>query len=194
MIIMELLMVNVSVRQKGKQILSDVSARIKPGINVVIGDAGAGKTALLRSVIGLQSYAGYILKNRCGYTQIVYQPQKSLSRKNDGFFERKKCERLGISHRWDDDCEILVLDEPMAGMNMEEKEAFRKMLLAQKERDPEKLILVSSKDVTELESICDRFLFLHKGNVLAYDEKEYLYKKYHVNTLEGVFLKPECNM
>lgn len=186
---MELFMNNVSVRQKGKQILSDVSALIKPGINAVIGDAGAGKTAMLRSVIGLLKFEGYILKNRCGYTEIVYQPQRFQTQKRGRFFEAKKCQRLGISQSLDDACEILVLDEPMAGMSLEQKEDFRKLLLAKKESDLDKLILVSSKDVTELESICDRCLFLHKGKMLAYDAKEYLYEKYQANTLKEVFLK-----
>ncbi len=184
---MELLMSDVSVKQRGRQILSDVSVIIKPGINIIAGESGAGKTAMLRSIAGLQKYEGGIFRNKCGYAKMVYQPYLFSSQKKARSFETGKCRRLGISQVFEDECEMLILDEPMVEMNPEEKEAFRNRLLAKKESDSEKLILISVKDVTELESICDHVIFLHKGKVLDYGTKDALYEKYQVNSLEEVF-------
>lgn len=53
-------MKQVSVQIKKKQILSDISLAITPGIYAVIGENGAGKTTLFRCILGLQEYQGSV--------------------------------------------------------------------------------------------------------------------------------------
>ena len=48
---------NVNKTFRDKQVLFDISAKFEQGkTNLIIGQSGSGKTVLLKSIVGLQSY------------------------------------------------------------------------------------------------------------------------------------------
>ncbi|AWR96740.1 ATP-binding cassette domain-containing protein [Acidianus sulfidivorans JP7] len=48
-----MLIKNINVKIRGKDILSEISFEVKNGINVILGPNGSGKTTLIRSIIGM---------------------------------------------------------------------------------------------------------------------------------------------
>src|SRR5438046_7565918 len=62
--------------------------------------------------------------------------------------------------------QLLILDEPMAGMNHEEKEYIARFILdAREERDVTILIIEHHMDVVT--AICDRIVVLSYGEIIA---------------------------
>jgi branched-chain amino acid transport system ATP-binding protein len=66
---------------------------------------------------------------------------------------------------------LLILDEPMAGMNQEEKEYIARFILdAREERDTTILLIEHHMDVVT--ALCDRVLVLSYGENIAEGEPE----------------------
>lgn len=61
--------------------------------------------------------------------------------------------------------ELFILDEPTLGLDIEAKRNFREIL--RKLVEIENIsIIISSHDVNDMEKICNRIIFLNKGNIL----------------------------
>lgn len=66
----------LSVQIKRKQILSDISLLITPGVYAVLGENGAGKTTLFRCILGLLNYQGRISFDTVKRPELGYLPQR----------------------------------------------------------------------------------------------------------------------
>ena len=71
--------------------------------------------------------------------------------------------------------DILVLDEPTAGLDPAESVVFRNILLELKK---EKLIFLSSHMLFEVTQVCDSVTFLNKGKIVETGSVEDLTRKY----------------
>jgi ABC-type sugar transport system ATPase subunit len=67
--------------------------------------------------------------------------------------------------------EILVLDEPTRGVDVGAKSEIYRILLAQREKGMS--ILVSSSEVPELLTLCDRIVVMHRGRVAGMVSREH---------------------
>jgi ABC-type sugar transport system ATPase subunit len=65
---------------------------------------------------------------------------------------------------------LLLLDEPTRGVDVGAKQEIYRILLAEREKGLS--ILVSSSEVPELLTLCDRILVMHRGKVVANLNKE----------------------
>lgn len=72
-------------------------------------------------------------------------------------------QRLGIAQAIMEDPDILILDEPMNGLDKEGVEEIRKLLLA--ERDKEKTILLASHNSADIEILCDEVYYFNHGTL-----------------------------
>jgi ABC-2 type transport system ATP-binding protein len=74
-------------------------------------------------------------------------------------------QRLGLALALVGRPEVLVLDEPTAGMDPEARAATRAIVLA--ERDAGAAILLTSHDLTDVERLADRIVIVDEGRVVA---------------------------
>lgn len=72
-------------------------------------------------------------------------------------------QRVGIAQALMDDPEILVLDEPTAGLDPEERIRFRGII---SNLSRNKIVLLSTHIVSDLEAIANQIILLKKGTVL----------------------------
>lgn len=72
-------------------------------------------------------------------------------------------QRLGIAQAIMEDPSILILDEPMSGLDREGVAVIRKLLLGLKEQG--KLILVASHNREDIDILCDQVYEVEKGRV-----------------------------
>lgn len=90
-------------------------------------------------------------------------------------------QRLGIAQALLGNPQLLILDEPTVGLDPEERVNFRN-LFSRTAQD--KLLILSTHIIEDVQSICDRLLILHSGEILFDGSPEDLIKQAqgHVGT------------
>ncbi|MFD1684747.1 ABC transporter ATP-binding protein [Halobellus litoreus] len=84
-----------------------------------------------------------------------------------GGFSKGMRKRLGLAIALVGDPEILVLDEPLGGLDPEGAQRLREIIRA--ERDRGAAVFFSSHIMDQVEAICDRVGILHDGELVAVD-------------------------
>ena len=82
--------------------------------------------------------------------------------------------RLGIAQALINDPELLIFDEPTAGLDPEERLRF-KTLISQISKD--KTVLISTHIIEDLEALCDKILVMKEGLNIGFLTNEELAKK-----------------
>ncbi len=90
------------------------------------------------------------------------EQHKRISQLSKGYKQR-----VGIAQSLIHDPKVLILDEPISGLDPNQLVEIRKMILNLKEG---KTIIFSSHILQEVESICDKIVILNNGHVAADDE------------------------
>jgi ABC-2 type transport system ATP-binding protein len=81
--------------------------------------------------------------------------------------------------------EILILDEPLSGLDVGAMMVVRELLQALAAQG--RIIFYCSHVLEVLEKVCARILILRKGRVVAHGSIEQLRRQMHQDTLEGIF-------
>lgn len=92
--------------------------------------------------------------------------------------------KLNIAIALSHNANILILDEPMNGLDPVARDEFCDLLLEFVNENDDNLVFISSHIISDLEKICDEFIFISNGEVLLQEEK---------NVLENNFLKLEIS-
>lgn len=115
----------------------------------------------------------------CGALNGMREPQLSLrtnellgvvglreeADRNVGKFSRGMLQRVGVAQAFINDPDLLVLDEPTSALDPISRMQIRQALLKSRERG--KSVFLSSHQLSEVELICDRVVFLNNGQVIA---------------------------
>ena len=79
--------------------------------------------------------------------------------------------RVGIAQALLNKPEILILDEPTAGLDPKERNQFSQLL---SEMSKDKIILLSTHIVSDVEAIADQIMIMKKGCLIAHDTPQKL--------------------
>lgn len=83
---------------------------------------------------------------------------------------------IALSHR----AELLVLDEPTAGLDVDARNRLLDMLRDYLEKNPSSSILITSHISGDLEGLCDDIYMLHEGRIVLHEDTDVLLDKYAV--------------
>ncbi|MEG0309054.1 MAG: ATP-binding cassette domain-containing protein [Clostridium sp.] len=106
-----------------------------------------------------------MIKNKIGKDQIINTIDRvgldPNSKKWVGKFSLGMKQRLGIAQAIMENPEMLILDEPMNGLDNDGVEDIRKLLLSLKEEG--KLIIIASHNKEDINTLCDEVFSMDKG-------------------------------
>ena len=96
--------------------------------------------------------------------------------------------RVNLCKAMLNDPDLLLLDEPTASLDPDIADKVRKFVQRiQKERNI--AILYTSHNMKDIEEVCDRVIFLHKGKVVAEGTPTEIVERSAQSSLEDVFIK-----
>lgn len=79
---------------------------------------------------------------------------------------------------------LLILDEPMNGLDPIARDEFCTLLSDFIEENSDRAILISSHIISDLEKICSDFIFIHKGEIILEDNKKNIENQFLKLTLD----------
>jgi ABC-2 type transport system ATP-binding protein len=82
-----------------------------------------------------------------------------------GKFSKGMMQRIGLAQALLHDPELLVLDEPMSGLDPIGRKEVRDVLLEQRARG--KTLLFTSHILSDVELLCDRVVIMHMGKITS---------------------------
>jgi len=86
------------------------------------------------------------------------------------------------------DPELLLLDEPTASLDPNIADKVRR-LLREIQRERQIAMLYTSHNMRDIEEVCDRILFLHRGRIIAEGSPREILRHFRTRTLEEVFIR-----
>jgi ABC-2 type transport system ATP-binding protein len=111
-----------------------------------------------------------------------------LSDRLTGQLSAGESTRVNLCKAFLNDPELLMLDEPTASLDPDIADKVRKVVRRlQRERNIG--ILYTSHNMIDIEEVCDRVIFLHKGRIVAEGSPADIVKRSTEQSLENVFIK-----
>ncbi len=83
---------------------------------------------------------------------------------------------------------LLLLDEPTTGLDPRSKKEVQDFIFGLK-RQTDITVLLTTHDMAEAETLCDRIAIINGGGFIAVDKAERLKDRFGVNDLEAVFMR-----
>ena len=123
----------------------------------------------------------YKEKNKNLNTVLENTNLKDIKNKKIKILSAGQRKRVGIAQAILHDPDVLILDEPTATLDPNQKNEIHNLIKVLGEN---KAILFSSHIIDEVEKICDRIIIIHKGDIIAN-----LKKKEFKNSLTKIFKK-----
>ncbi|WP_446896943.1 ABC transporter ATP-binding protein [Clostridium sp. LBM24168] len=104
-----------------------------------------------------------------------------------GKFSRGMKQKVSIARSIIHSPKVMLFDEPSTGLDVSAARVIHEFILKCKTEN--KIILLSSHSMTEVEKLCDRVVIIHKGMLVEEGTIHQLKKKYNNDDLEEVFIK-----
>jgi len=133
---------------------------------------------LLEFTANIRNISGNAFKNalsrvieQCGLKGIIH---KNISACSKGYKQR-----IGLACAMIHDPKILILDEPVTGLDPNQIVEIRNLI---KELGTEKLVLMSSHILQEIQATVNRIIIIHEGEIVADGSNEELMSNFKGNT------------
>jgi ABC-2 type transport system ATP-binding protein len=110
-----------------------------------------------------------------------------LRNKITGNLSSGESTRVNLCKALLNDPELLMLDEPTASLDPDIADKVRK-LLRRIQREKAITMIYTSHNMRDVQEVCDRVLFMHKGRIIAEGTPQQVMDKFNQKSLEDVFI------
>jgi ABC-2 type transport system ATP-binding protein len=90
--------------------------------------------------------------------------QRNIRHQEMGSLSKGMQQRIGFAEALLGDPDLVILDEPTIGLDPNQVIKFRKLVASQKGK---RTFIISSHILSEIESLCDRFIIINNGSIVA---------------------------
>lgn len=157
--------------------LSDFKSKDKEKIGVLLSDSGFSGELKVKDIIPVLS-AVYSQFDREDFLKKCKQMKLPLNKKIKEFSTGMKARLkliIAITHNAD----LLILDEPTAGMDVMARESIIDMLREYMEQG-ERAILISSHISGDLEGLCDDIYMIDNGKIILHQDTDVILSSYGI--------------
>lgn len=155
---------------------SQMAGEDRQRIGVVLSDSSFSGWLTIQDLIPIQKalYPRFDSAFFLEYVNRFQLPQKKRLRDfSIGMKARLKL-LLALSHQ----AELLILDEPTAGLDVIARDELSALLQDYMNREEERSILISSHISSDLEALCDDLYLIHEGRILLHEDTDVLLSSY----------------
>lgn len=131
-------------------------------------------------IYGIKNY-----KDKAKQLLEEFQLTKLMNNRSGGMSSGEQM-RLSLAKAFLNNPKLLLLDEPTSSLDPAVAKNLRQKIY-QKMEDIDGAVLWASHNMKEVETMCDRVIFLLKGKIIADDTPENLRKKFQKEDLEEIF-------
>jgi len=117
---------------------------------------------------------------------LLYVNMVEKSNQKIGTFSGGMKQRILIAQEIIGNHKLVILDEPTAGLDPKERVRIRERIA---ELSKDKIILVSTHVVSDIESIAKKIILIKTGKIIDYANVNGLCDKYNAANLEDVYMK-----
>lgn len=110
-----------------------------------------------------------------------------LRNKITGHLSSGESTRVNLCKSLLNDPELLMLDEPTASLDPDIADKVRK-LLRRIQSERQITMIYTSHNMRDVEEVCDRVLFMHKGRIIAEGTPQQVKDQFNQTSLEDVFI------
>ncbi len=156
----------------------ELSLTDREKIGVVLGESGFNEELTIRQVAGI--LRGFYRKfDRERFLSQCRKYQLPQDRRLKEFSTGMKA-RLKVVAATSYGAQLLILDEPTAGLDVVARDAVLDLLRAYMEEDADRSILISSHISGDLEGLCDDLYMIHEGKMLLHEDTDVLLGSYGI--------------
>lgn len=154
----------------------DITPEDKEKLGVVLSDSGFSGYLRIKDIIPIlenmyrQFDSSFFIKQVQRFSLPMDKQIKDFS---TGMKAKLKV-LVAISHN----AQLLILDEPTAGLDVIARDELLDMLREFLEEDDERSILISSHISSDLESLCDDLYMIHDGKIILHEDTDIFLSNY----------------
>lgn len=145
-------------------------------IGVVLGESGFNEELTIPQVAQIMKNF-YKKFEEKGFLTKCEKSRLPMDRRLKDFSTGMKA-RLKVLAATSYEAQLLILDEPTAGLDVVARDAVLDLLRAYMEEDPKRSILISSHISQDLEGVCDDLYMIHEGRIILHEDTDVLLGNY----------------
>src|SRR5208283_185301 len=135
----------------------------------------------------LYGLSGAALRHKVDEVTALFELQSLSNRRFDELSSGGK-QRLSLAKSLLNDPKILFLDEPTLGLDPDVSLKTREIILDILRRR-KMTVLLTSHNMDEVETMCERVAFIQKGRIIKLSEVDELKRLHHTDDLEKIFIQ-----
>ncbi|MCR4730893.1 MAG: ABC transporter ATP-binding protein [Saccharofermentans sp.] len=157
---------------------SDLSSADKAGIGVALSDSGFNRFFDLKDVICIlrKMYPTFdedFFRKNCAAQGLALD--KKLKDYSTGMHAKLRV-LVALSHK----SELLIMDEPTAGLDVEARNEILDMLRQYLSDNEDCSILLTSHISSDIESLCDDIYLIHEGEIVLHEDTDNVLSNYAI--------------
>lgn len=158
--------------------LDMVAPADKRKLGVVLSDSGFSEYMTVRDVTAIMKnmYPDFDAKEFLANCQRFGLPEKKKIKDFSTGMRAKLKVLSAMSHK----AELLMLDEPTAGLDVAAREELLELLQDYLGKEENRSVLISSHISSDLEKFCDDIYMIHGGRIILHEETDVLLDSYGV--------------